>query len=566
VPAATREAAGVVAPQVAGLQESTYVLRMMRLSLVLLAVLAAGCDAFRAPDRYYNDDVRPPTVAPLDVAALRPGQHVAGTLRLTLRLDSLAGRVDDVVLFLDGEEVERRTEAPYVFTLATEQHADGEHEVAVGVYERTPRGGLLSAIGAPDLLLGRRIVFDQRPPAPVALAPHEVEGHLPRIRWEVSADANFYAYVIYRAEGRVSPELGWDARAIDTLYDQAATSYLGAALPDVLGEGATFRVGVFNRRTTALSDTAYATFGESDVDLNSPGGRTALSPDRGEAYVVRDGAIRALSTSARAEARALPIPSLAGEYYAPHFVQVDPADGRVFAAVSEYAAEWTMRVVDPATFTAAQTYRLPYGAQRFALGGDGRLFAVGLGRLHVLDAATGAPLASTGPVFSQQEAQVAGRSPDGRSVYVMEHAAAGAALWRVDVSGAEPVAAERFAWQGWNAAWHVAVAPDGRVLALMGYTVVVLDGATLQQVRTFNPGPYPRGLLVWGGRIFALSQVPTWDNSQGGELMEFDPATFARIRTWRFTTAPYALAEGGPGELYLFGPRDGLATTWVVRP
>ena len=536
--------------------------------LVLLLALAA-CDSFGEPERFVNEEARPPVVGALDVADLRPGQHVAGDVPFVLDLDSLAGRIDRVTVTLDGEEVAFSRTPPFAFTLRTERYAQGAHELAVVVHETRPRAGLLNVADAPAVYLSVPVVFDQRPPTPVRGLTAELEGLRPRLRWEESADANFYAYVVYRRPSYVAGYEAWPGEEVATIYDRSQTTYLDAAVPEIYGGGGTYRVAVSNRREEALPEQpATATFGTLYPDLADPAGAPVASPDGSELYFVSGIQLVAVSAASRRRVRELDLPELEGDSYPrPRSdLHLDNA-GRLLVSAG-VGASFTLRVVDSATFAVEQTYELPYGARRFALR-DGRLYTVGTvgatQHLFVLDAATGAVL-GTGPATDwYPSAEVAAVSPDGASVYVMDYRASRVILARVDLSGERPrIAAERAL--GYSSEWALAVAPDGRVFAHSGMTVAALDGATLRPLGAeFAPGGTsnyrsPKALRVGRGRLYVSYGGTDVPSLGGGEVAELDLGSLARVRSWTFADDPVGLALGRDGDLLVFG----RAGAWSV--
>ena len=119
---------------------------------------------------------------------------------ISLDLDSLVGRVERVEAGVDGEGLGPVEGLPRRFFVRTDEYPEGEHTVSVaGLPPRPGPGGSSGWRGAPAIVLTVPLVFDQRPPTPVA-------GHVgPRsratgrgVRWGASDDANFYAYLVVR--------------------------------------------------------------------------------------------------------------------------------------------------------------------------------------------------------------------------------------------------------------------------------------------------------------------------------------------------------------------------------
>ena len=531
----------------------------LRLLLVSALVVLAGCDAVGEPERFYNDDARPPVVGALNLAQLQDGQHVAGRITLALDLDSLAGRLDRVVLYVDGEEVGALERGPFRFDVDTPRYADGEHAVSVAAYVRQPRGGLLNLAGAPAVALTARLVFDQRPPTPASGLSVALEGRRPRLRWDENRDPNFYAYVVYR---RPDPSEGtpwWEGEVIATLTDRSQTTFLDGELAEVIGAGAAYRVAVSNR--AAVSDAgerAVATLGTLVPSLRAyHSGSAAVSPDGSEAYAVTGDRLVAVSAATGAEVRSLALPELAGSYNAASDLHVDSG---LLYVMTGTTGERTLRVLRPHSFNVVASYPLPWGATQIAVRGS-RLYAYGgtQGRdLYVLDAGTGA-VVSRGPVaLDWPFSQVVGASPDGRSVYLMDQVDNRHVLARVDVSGQAPRTAERLAL-GYGS-WALAVAPDGRLLVHTGSDVQVLTASLAPSgAISVGSGGIPAAAHVAQGRLYLAYNGTGAEGVFGGMVAEYDLGSLDRLRTWQFAGGPTGLAVGS-GSMVVLGQGGG----WIV--
>ena len=524
------------------------------LAVCALLVLA-GCDAFGEPERFYNDDARPPAVGALDLAGLRDGQHVAGNVAFALDLDSLAGRLDRVVLWIDGSEVASLAHPPFRFSIYTPDYAEGEHAVMVGAYVRRPNGGLLNLAGAPAVALTARLVFDQRPPTPVAGLSVSVSGRRPVLRWDENRDPNFHAYVVYRRPASYD-EVPWrPGPEVATITDRAQTTFLDGDLDEIYGAGAVYHVAVSNR--AEVSDPGQpgaALFSAPLLSLRSISGRAAISADGSETYTISGSRLVAVSTRTGAVVRSL---DLGSDYslYTPtrDDVRFDPASGRLYFTVGQ-GGVW---VLEASTFAEVGRYPLPFGATRFVVDGD-RLYAVGGSfprALHVLDATSGAALASAGVGIGWLGAEVAGLSPDGRSAYVMDQTAGRLVLVRIDVSGDVPRAVERRVL-GYGSEWSFGVTPDGRVLVHAYADVEVLDGTTLQSLGKAVPAienlitTIPVALDVVGDRFYV---------AYPGAVVEFETASLAQRRTWLFAGGLRGLAASPGGQMAVFGYGGGWA-------
>ena len=539
-----------------------------------LAALA-GCDAFGEPERFYNDDARPPTVGGLDLAGLRDGQHVAGEVVISLDLDSLAGRVERVALWIDGEEVEARTQAPFRFRVYTPGYPEGAHTVSAAVHVRQPNGGLLNLAGAPSVVLGARLVFDQRPPTPVALTSVELEGDRARLRWTASTDPNFYAYLIVR-RAPWTVYSGWpDGLAVvDTIYDRRTTTFVDAPFPDLIGARAEYQVRVWNRQDVSGSPTAVvASYGTQVPGLY--GSESVFSRDGTEVYVWTATSLVAVSAADHGELRRLDHDPLMPGGLVPSDIQVDRTGDELFAAVaSGQGFQRRVRVVGAQSFQPLRSFALPDGAVAFALGARGEVYSVGEGRLSVLDGQTGAVTARTEAVFGYP-AHAVGVSPDGASVYVVAYTADGywsrATLHRVDVSGAAPRPAASFDWQQRGGA-SVQIADDGRLYVVTAGAVTggvtVLDGRSMGQVSGFDldlgggSTSDVRGFQVVGERLYVAYQAPNPPGDRGGTVAEFS-LSGRRLRSWAFAVEIGAVRTSGAGWLYVDQTRDGY-TTWAV--
>lgn len=490
------------------------------------------------------------------MADLAPGQHVAGDIPLTLTLDSLAGQIARVVFRVDDQDVATLSAGPFATTLRTTAFPAGEHVVTVSVYLRAPRGGLLNVAGAPHVLLGVPLVFDQRRPTPVAITGATLEAGRPRVTWAPSRDANFYAYVVYRRPTESEAPDVWPGDEVAVLTDRTQTTFLDEALPALYGGGYHYRVAVWNRQDRAVSDPSQpVSYGTPVADLVPSTGRAAESPDGQRLYFVSGTRLVEASAATLRPVRTLELPGGTGP--APvGDVHVDPATGQV-VVLARSASVW---VVDPASFSVVARYGAPFGADRFVLAG-GRLY-VASDRLRVLDVQTGAVVGQSAPLLPGTNA-VVGASPDGRSVYVINaFGSVQTTLARYDVSGAAPAAAERASLGYDEYAWDAAVGPDGRVFAFVGATLSAFDGATLQPrgARTLPDNRRATAVRARGARVYiAYEGTEPWVR-YGGEIAEVDAASLGALRSWRFAVAPRGIAFAGSGALLAF---SGFST-WSV--
>ena len=552
----------------------------LRPSLLLVFALAAlaGCDAFGEPERFYNDDAQPPAAGALDLADVRDGQHVAGPVAVALDLDSLAGRVGRVALWVDGQEVESRTGAPFEFTLDTSRYPDGEHTVSAAVYVRESTAGLLGLVGAPAVALSARLVFDQRPPTPVAQASAEIEGDRVRVRWAANDDPNFYAYLVVRSAPWTAFSGGPDRVAVvDTLYDQAATDWLDAPFPYTHGVLVEYDVWVWNRaQVSGSAGPLRAVYGTEVRGLYSPTetNAAAFSADGQTVYVAAEVGLVAVAAADHRQTAYLGYDELSRRSRTlPTRLELGPGDRELWAATDDGDGASRVTALDAATLRPERSFSLPDGATTFAVGAGGEVYAAGGGRLSVLDGQTGRVTARSEATFGP-EARVADVSPDGRSVYVVDYTPGDvyrspATLHRVDVAGAAPRSVATFEWARPDASW-LTVADDGRLYAYTGTDsgpkATVLDGRSLAVVREVPldvAGGWVASFVVAAGRIYV--SVPTYrpDGRGGTGVVSEHDLSGRRLRSWDFAVPVWRLRTSGAGWLYVDQPIP-VTTTWAV--
>ena len=497
-------------------------------------------------------------VGSLDLSALRPGQHVAGVLRVTLDLDSLAGRVERVEIAVDDGGFGPAEGLPRRFSVQTDAYPDGDHTISVAIYLRDAPTGLLGVVGAPSMVLSVPLVFDQRPPTPVASVSATVDAdRRPRITWEPNTDANFYAYVVSRhptdEQGRT---LG--GAVVDTVYDQGTTVLVGAPLPDVLGARIAAQVEVTNRKEfSQRSDPAYATYGPRSIPTDVSSSNVARSGDGSEFYFVSGSRLVAISSSTYEETRSAPLARSTGFSRSSAHIEVDSASGRLYVA-TEGASQADLHVIDSASFAVLQTYRLPTNNTRFAASGA-RLYTVSQA-LYVLDAADGAVIVQTGDVFPSIYSGVAAASRDGRSVYVMDvDFDRTSSLIRIDVTGDRPRLSERHATPT-TIGWSAAVGSDGRVFLSTDDRLEALDGVTLEPLGRHDAGAAFEGVYAAGGRLFGSTAGGVLLFPSGGRVTEFDPETLRPIRSQALSQSARRLALGLEGRVLAFVPER----AWVL--
>lgn len=541
---------------------------MPRLLLPLALCLAvAGCDALGEPDRFIDTTVAPPATAPLVLDGIDPDRALAGDVEVTLDLDSLAGRAEEVRILLDGQFVDVLEPGRRRFTLPTRSYADGPHTLTAEVRTRDRNVGLLGLQDAPDLRLSVQLQFDQSPPTPVSITSAQYTDGRPVVTWTQNTDPNFFAYLVYTEplyDFEDDPNGG--LARVDTIYDRARTAFVGDALPEVIGLETYHEVRVSNRAQASDEASARIRIGPREVPIALFGGAAAASPDGQRLYVVTNRTLSLLSgvTYAPITARSL---FGFGSFLDGTQILADADRGRLYVS-----ADGPLTVFDPETLEEIATPDTPDEIRRFAVDGD-QLYTVGFdGTFYALDALTGAEVGRLDRAFGAEHSAVVGRSPDGASVYVVDSNETGeaASLVRVDVSEATPRVVARRALpplgvDGVSVVYGAAVTDDGRVVLQLSDTVRSFGPRRLTPLSTYTrPNATPevgsRAIVVAGDRVYAVLQTPPEGFFEGAAVVELALDTLTPLREWAFARTPRSLAIDAAGDLAVFMDER----TWIL--
>jgi hypothetical protein len=478
-------------------------LRCLGGSVLLLLV---GCDFAGDPDRFVNDAARPPVLLEAtDFSSIQAGQHLTGFVPVELTLDSLAGRIQDVVLRFDGGQwSEYRSQPPYAFSIPAFSEEEGPTTLLAEITLRDVDHGLLDLASVPSIVIGTPVVIDHRAPTPVAMSVDRWDASGVHLSWEPNRDANFYAYVVLRQDEWTPPDDPWQpfptVTVLDTIYDAGVRSFVDP-VPPVTGLSASYTVAVSNRAESAQKPYVPATYGTAATLGDDPLSTFLLHPTRTEAYSTDGLFVTARTTNGGAflwDRDLLTVVEM-GYLMGARLAGVT-ADGEELVLYADGLDTETDRQAGEAVFVpvqnpaAARRWPLPDGVRALQVGPAGRLYGrTDTGRLLVLDADSGAEIASLNGVPATGLFQVL---PDRMTLaFVHETVDTACTLTTVDAREDPALLAETpFSSDVWGCP-HVVASEDAATLfvARRGEeNIRVLDTRTLAPVRTAAiplPGP-----------------------------------------------------------------------------
>ena len=551
--------------------------RIPVLATALLALCLAACDTLEEPERFMDRNAHPPQVAHLNIADLKPGQHIAGTVPLSLHLDSLGNRIEQVVFSVDDQVILTKSTPPYAFDLNTWSWDQGPHDVTVGVYVRGKDLGLGSILDAPAIILTTPLVFDQTPPRSRDITSVALSDDGVIVTWEESTDANFYAYLVIRHANwkNYYSNTQWRSPVIDTVFDRSSTTYLDTGMPAVYGARSDYQVAVWNRSETAQPGAGQAAiYGTDRPDINPRGHTAVFSPTGNVMYALSGGSddLIAVNTSTNEVIRRVSARVLGGSSAGIDRVTSDPDVTRLYVRLygvgNDYKA--VLLVLDPTSFEVLYTLEAPEGFYLSAVDKNHRIFGIAAKTLYVLDGTTGTVISQLTDAFADPS-HVIGISPDGHSVYVFEYLHADAhALHRIDVSGDSPVDAVRYEFPATRQSGpDYNIGPDGRVyLRVSNNLIEILDGETFQvHNRLELPLSYQheiRSFVVTSDRIFIAHSIEEGNPAMQGRVVEYSISGLRRLRSWDFMSEPGALSTNGHHHLYVSTYDYAALSGWVV--
>lgn len=525
------------------------------------SLLAASCDLLKPRDRPFNPEARSQSVTTIDASAIRPGQHLAGTLSLALSSLGSPGALGPVArteLYVDSARVSAAFDPPFVLTLDTHAAPEGPHQLAVLVYEVHPSTGIQGFVGAPSQALVTRVVFDQTPPTPVTLTSVTWENDRPRLTWSPNTDSNFAAYRVDRI-GNWGLHLGFPA----PITSQATASFLDTAgLRALIGVRYDYRVAVSNRDREVTSNALTLHHGDvvPGLHFDADRSRPFPSPNSAELYVYDRAAdsLEVFSTVTQALTRSFRPPTGS--------VLTISRDGATLILMNDVLlggipglATYAASTFAPLTSVQMSTR---FGGYSIVAGRDDRVYLAGPTGLHALRVSDATVVGQLPLALGQARLAL---SPDASTLY----AATADSVYRVDVSTDAPQALERRRVA--PAIADMQMSADGLRLYL-GHTIVapsnfveILDAGTLATLgRLAPPGnEWLFGFLVTANHLYlthARQDIPG-TYFLAGSVVQYDRASLARIRSWDFVQVPSALAGSGDDQwLYASG-----LETWVVE-
>jgi hypothetical protein len=498
--------------------------------------LLVACDFAGDPDRFVNERARPPVlVEATDFSSIAAGEHLTGFIPVELTLDSLAGRVEEVILrFEGGQWSDYRSQPPYRFTVPALFEEEGSTTLLAEIYLRDVDHGLLDLGNPPSVRIGTPVVIDHRPPTPVEARVDRWDDDGVTLSWTANTDPNFYAYTVTRTDAWTQPDDPWNGSfggttVLDSLFDAGVQSFVDP-LPPVVGLSASYAVTATNRAEASPRISAQADYG-TPASLRADHLRQLLfHPTRAEAYSTDGLSVAAHATTDAAflwQRDLLTVVEM-GYLMGARLAGVT-ADGDELVLYADGLNTDTDQQVGEAVFlsvqnpTAARRWELPAGVRALQVGPPGRLYGrTDTGRLLVLDADSGAEIASLEGVPTTGLFRVL---PDRTTLlFVRQNINMQCDLITVDAGGTPVLLAETPLPESiWGCA-HVRASEDADELFVVDRgdaTIDVLDARTHDRLRsTTVPLPAPsevRGVDRRGDRLYLALDVrePTVPYVQG---------------------------------------------------
>lgn len=534
-------------------------------AVLLLWIGVSGCDFVSSPDRFIDDTVQPPVVAAVDYAAIRSGQHLAGTVVLTADLDSLAGRVDYVALVVDGEQIDSASDAPYTLRLPTDQFPDGPTTIGLSIHKLNGNQGLLGLAGVPATTLVTPVVFDQRPPSQVENLNGVWADNGVELTWTPNQDPNFYAYLIIREDTWSdapdgSGEFGFNAVVIDTVYNASAAVYRDAAPPPVYGLSSTYRVAVSNRASAAPSGELALSYG---TGASIPGDfvySSVYHPTRDLAYRVNGSTLTVwtpldgttLATIDLSEFIQTPGLTGAGSVVG---IREDGTELYVYAAdpaseISEAELLAFSATDDPSFLRRLSAF--PDDASRVRPGPDGFLVAQSNSEMRVYDADDG-QLQST--LSGELSNSTMSRAGENILTQRFDDVTANCVLTSYDPATGDSVAEVSYPFDG-MACWNTHVANGGGTIYLvstMESRFRRVNGASFDLTAPIDfpvaSGELVDRVSVSDDRLF-LGVSSSASSYQNSAVLEVEAGGQTVVRSWRFAPHIDQIVPSADGTAY----------------
>lgn len=205
------------------------------LPFIAVTLLLAGCDLVD-PERPFNENAVAPPVVTWTGSSLQDGDTVHDVVGFDISNGSAPFPIAGVALFVNSELATTRASSPFSVEVQTNRFANGPATLTVGLFDATPRSGLLALAGVPDLsytvdvtISNHRVDQEWRMP----LKEIFWEDNRARLIWNESHDPDFehYNVIWYRTNGAAVTIATISDKALLTYKDPLNERYFGGHPP-----------------------------------------------------------------------------------------------------------------------------------------------------------------------------------------------------------------------------------------------------------------------------------------------------------------------------------------------
>ncbi|HEY6951453.1 MAG TPA: hypothetical protein VI758_03535 [Bacteroidota bacterium] len=537
-------------------------------AVVLLSVLLCSCELTEPPPIKGNSPEVPP-VLPVSLGGITPGQHVAGSLTLTVPDSFLAAGVTKVTFLMDTVVLYESVSAGMVIKLDLHSFAEGPHFLIFAIYDVNQSAGLLGLIGAPSRMYETPIIVDKTVPTVVQNVAVQWQTH-PTITWQQSPDLNFRGFIVRKHATDGTNQV----KVLDTLLSRDSTTFIDITQGPLYGAMAAYSVGTWNGDVVTYSNPVSAAYGSrfpvDDCQSAFP------SPVADEEYVLSsDGHLSVVSTLTNTVVRQL---SLSPNWPYPAGSGGISADGSRFYFLGlAMDSVHTMMVFDASSLTLQNTWNAAYPMDRwpkFAVGPGGTVCIADFSRsIRLADGLTGAVLDSLQNAFTEPAFSLL-TTNDRNTLIFMETSFDGpisSRFVRYDVSTGHLVhVTEKTIGSYVN---EMLCTPAGDRLAILhaepgaGYAEL-LDLSTFNSIRSFarpadlSQGVNPYGIALSDTNLYMTYQLPV----DGSKVIEIDLQTASVKRSWTFakTVTQIFLTRNGKYLYAVSSASSGMLVTWIL--
>jgi len=298
--------------------------------------------------------------------------------------------------------------------------------------------------------------------------------------------------------------------------------------------------------TLIVADNAHAAFGDIVAQYTFPASSFTMSPTQPLMYAT----IPSQNSVAIINTNTLVVEDTVFVGSGPTNLALSPDGSKAYIAnsTSNFVA-----VFDTQSRTVIDSFLLPEQPQDVVFGSLNRLWVLGGTQIFQIDATTGA---STGPSISNPPYIYSGSleiTPDRNTLYYADYGLCGATMYKMDVSGTNPVVVLQtpFGGAGCNGE-DLSLSHNGNFICFATgagqtlYDIAKFRTSDFASMGSFNTGPYPQAVVFSPDDLVAYASVHTLPG-----IIAFDANTFLSLGTISGPDVASKLAADSTGR-YLF--------------